>query len=449
MRVVSGGGGRFQDGNLVKVWTPADGKEMATLDHHKGKVARVALSPDESLLMTVSFDKTAALWNVGDLLKAAPQTPSAIEPRSEATRTRNPWKLSLGPQFAADRKFPDEGSYKRIGIIGLDTSHSTAFTSEFNPIEKKDPNNPDKERQFLPQPKELEGFRVTIARPQGSTDIASSTSRVPGYTQTVIEHNVKVVDSIDELLKEVDYVCLESNDGRPHLDQVLPVLKARKPVFVDKPIAGSLADAIAIYAAAKHYGTPVFSSSSLRFKPGCVSVRNGKFGEVLGADACSPCSLEETHPDLYWYGIHGVEILFTAMGTGCESVSRTSTKDFDVAVGTWTSGRVGTFRGIRGAKTVYGLNVYSKTAGGPVDLEGPPPPPEVKKPSSYYPLLVEIVNFFKTGKAPVSEAETLEIYAFMSAADESKRLGGVPVTLDSVMVKARAEAAEILKKKLK
>ena len=42
----------------------------------------------------------------------------------------------------------------------------------------------------------------------------------------------------------------------------------------------------------------------------------------------------------------------------------------------------------------------------------------------YEPLVVEIAKFFKTGKPPVSAEETLEIFAFMEAADESKRKGG-------------------------
>lgn len=458
LRVVSGGGGRFQNGNLVKVWTPADGKEIATLEHHKGKVSRVALSPDETQLLTVSFDKTAALWKLEDVLKPAPETPGVIEPRSDAARTKGSrLRELLGPQFAADVKLPDHGRFKRIGIIGLDTSHSVAFTKEFNAIDLPEPEQKGtvKENAFAEQPEELQGFRVTAAYPKGSEDIESSTERVPGYTKAVVEYHVKIVPSIDELLAEVDCVLLETNDGRPHLQQVLPVLRARKPVFVDKPLAASLAEAVAIYEAARHYKTPVFSSSSLRFYPGTALVRSGKFGPVLGADAFSPCSLEESHPDFYWYGIHGVEILFTAMGTGCESVSRTSTSDFDMALGKWKDGRIGTYRGIRGAKLDYGLSIFTKTTSKSIDLKDPAPknakartapvPPQ----SSYFPLLVQITQFFRTGTPPVSEAETLEIYAFMSAADESRKLGGAPVTLESVMVKARAEAKEILKGRLK
>jgi predicted dehydrogenase len=240
---------------------------------------------------------------------------------------------------------------------------------------------------------------------------------------------VEIVDSIEKLVEQVDVVFLETNDGRPHLEQVLPVLRARKPVFIDKPISGSLTDAVAIFDAANHFKVPVFSSSSLRFAEGAQALRGGKVGNILGCDAYSPCSLEKTHPDLYWYGIHGVETLFTVMGTGCEKVTRASTPDTDVAVGVWKGGRVGTFRGIRGGSAGYGGTAFGSKGIAQVGPYG-----------GYRPLVVEIVKFFETGVAPVSPEETLEIYAFMEAADESKRQGGVPVTLDSVMKKARAEA---------
>jgi hypothetical protein len=309
----------------------------------------------------------------------------------------------------------------RVGIIGLDTSHAIAFTGLLN-----DPNAKPA----------LANCRVVAVYPKGSPDIQSSVSRVPRYTEQIKAKGVKIVGSIDELLTQVDAVLLETNDGRPHLEQILPVLKAGKPVFIDKPIAGSLTDAVAIFAAAKHYKVPVFSSSSLRYSEGAQALRNGKLGDIYGCDAYSPCSLEKTHPDLFWYGIHGVETLFTVMGTGCESVTRTSTPGTDVAVGKWKGGRVGTFRGIRKGKASYGGTAFGSKGIGPIGPYG-----------GYRPLVVEIVKFFRTGKVPVSAEETLEIYAFMEAADESKRQSGAVVTLASVMEKARKEAKEKLAKK--
>jgi predicted dehydrogenase len=315
--------------------------------------------------------------------------------------------------------FAEEAQPIKVGIIGLDTSHVTAFTKLLNDAKAE---------------ADIAHCRVVAAYPKGSPDIESSTSRVPGYIEIVKEHGVEIVDSIDELVKRVDCVLLETNDGRPHLEQVLPVLKGGKPVFIDKPVAGSLADAIAIFAAAKKYNCPLFSSSSLRYAEGAQAIRNGAVGEVLGCDAYSPCSLEATHPDLYWYGIHGCETLFTVMGAGCESVSRTTTPDFDFVAGKWNDGRIGTFRGIR----AKGASGYGGTAFGTKGIK------EIGKSGGYRPLLVEIVKFFRSKQAPIAAAETLEIYAFMEAADESKRQGGCPVTLAEVMKKAESAAAKRL-----
>ena len=302
----------------------------------------------------------------------------------------------------------------RAGILGLDTSHAIAFTKLLNDTTAKD---------------RVEGCRVVAAYPKGSPDIKSSVERVPEYTKQVKELGVEIVDSIESLIAKVDVVFLETNDGRPHLEQVLPVLKARKPVFIDKPIAGSLADAVAIFDAANRNSVPVFSSSSLRFAEGAQALRDGKVGDVVGCDSYSPSPLEETHPDLFWYGIHGVETLFTVMGAGCESVQRVNTPGTDVVVGTWKGGRVGTFRGIRAGSSGYGGTAFGSKGIAQVGPYG-----------GYRPLLVEVVKFFETGVAPVSQEETLEIYAFMEAADESKRRGGATVTLESMLAKARASA---------
>jgi hypothetical protein len=91
---------------------------------------------------------------------------------------------------------------------------------------------------------------------------------------------------------------------------------------------------------------------------------------------------------------------------------------------------VGTFRGLRKAPYKYGGTIFGTKGNAPVGDYG-----------GYEPLVVEIVKFFKTGQPPVSAEETIEIYAFMEAADESKRQGDRPVTIESVLAKARAQAA--------
>lgn len=307
----------------------------------------------------------------------------------------------------------------KVGMIGLDTSHAIAFAKEMN----REPADP-----------EMQNCRVVVAYPFGSRTIESSASRIPKYTEEMKAMGVEIVDSIDALLAQVDAVLLETNDGTIHLEQALAVFKAGKPVFIDKPVAAQLADVVAIYRVAQEMGVPLFSSSSLRYSKAAQAIRGGSLGKVTGCDTYSPCSTEPSHSDLYWYGIHGVEPLVTVMGTGCQSVTRTSTKDYDVVVGLWDDGRIGTFRGIRAGASGYGGVAFGEKGSAAVGpYEG------------YRPLVVEIAKFFRTGEVPISPEETLEIYAFMEAAAESRRRNGMRVTLEEVMVKAESDATQRLK----
>ena len=233
----------------------------------------------------------------------------------------------------------------RVGIIGLDTSHSIAFTKILNDSKSGD---------------SFGRYKVVAAFPQGSLDIKSSVDRIEGYTSQIKAMGVEIVDSIDTLLKKVDVVLLETNDGRRHLEQALPVLRAGKRMFIDKPMAASLADAMIIFDTAKHFSVPVFSSSSLRYMEGMSEIEKGEIGKIIGVISHSPATIEKTHPDLFWYGIHGVEIMFTAMGTGCKSVVRIATPDTDVVVGTWHDGRIGTFRGSRSGVYEIGCQVFGE-----------------------------------------------------------------------------------------
>ena len=301
----------------------------------------------------------------------------------------------------------------RIGIIGLDTSHVVAFTDVLN-----DPKNKN----------HITGGKVVAAFKGGSKDIPSSWDRVEGYTKTLTEkHGVKVVDSIEELCKQVDAVMLESVDGRPHLEQAKPVIKAGKPMFIDKPMAGSLREVLEIFKLARENKVPVFSSSSLRYGKDTQAVRNGSVGKVLNAETASPCSLEPHHSELFWYGIHGVESLFTVMGTGCETVKRgTSTNGTIEVTGTWRGQRTGIYR-----ESFHGKGkTYTGIAKGE---KGEAP---VGSYDGYAPLVAEAIKFFQTGISPVPEEETIEIFAFMEAAEESKRQNGQPVSIDDILKKS-------------
>jgi len=307
----------------------------------------------------------------------------------------------------------------RAGMIGLDTSHVPAFAKIFNNLKATG---------------DIAGIRIVAGYP-GGTDIPASRDRVKGFTEQLRGMGIEIFDSIPRMLEKVDVVLLESVDGRIHLQEAIPVIEAGKPLFIDKPVAGSLADAIVIYELAKKHNVPCFSSSSVRFSPGIQELlKNEKLGTIQGAATWGPCTYQEGTPDMFFYGIHGIEPLYALMGTGCETVTRIQTKDTDLVSGIWKDGRVGTYRGIRKNKADFGAVAFGSKGIVETGREG-----------GYEELCTEVGRFFKTGKPPVSAEETIEIFAFMEAADESKRQGGAPVSLKDVLSKARAAAELKLK----
>jgi predicted dehydrogenase len=297
----------------------------------------------------------------------------------------------------------------RLGMIGLDTSHAIEFTRLLNQPDHKD---------------HVPGGRVVAAVKAGSPDLEASWSRVEGYSRQLQDQfKVRLVPSIQELCQQVDAVLLESVDGRPHLAQARPVIQAGKPLFIDKPLAGSLRDAIEILRLAREAKVPVFSSSAYRFYDSLRELKAKPVGQVRCVVSWGPAYRESHHPSLFWYGIHPTEALFAVLGSGCESVVCSPGAEADVVTGRWSDGRLGTLVALRSGATPHKVVVFGSKAVAEQQPGG----------DSYAPLVREIMRFFQTGVAPVSSQETLEIFAFMEAADESLRQGGRPVQLAELL----------------
>ncbi len=295
------------------------------------------------------------------------------------------------------------GADLRLGIIGTDTSHVIEFTKMLN-----DASLPD----------HVPGARVVAAYKGGSKDIKSSAERIDKFAEELkTKWKIEFSPDIASLCRKVDAVLIESVDGRQHLEQAKAVIAAGKPMFIDKPLAATLEDAREIARLAKTAGVPWFSSSSLRFGEIGTTM---KYPDTLGVTTWGPGPLEEHHHlDLAWYAIHPIEILYTLMGMGCEEVTRTYTDGADVVVGRWRGGRIGSVRALR-PYGGYGAIVFrAKT----VTQSNP------KAAAGYRPLVLEIVKFFETKQPPVPNEETLEIFAFLDAAQRSKEAGGAPMKL--------------------
>ncbi len=297
----------------------------------------------------------------------------------------------------------------KAGIIGYDTSHAVKFAELANSA----PGSKTK------------GIKVIAGYPSFSPDIKASFSRVDAFKAEMVEKwGVITTSSIKELVDMCDVILLESVDGRRHLQEAEPVIKAGKPLFIDKPLASNYTDSRKIVEMAGENNCPVFSSSPLRFDLNITKTKNDEtLGGLLGCDAVTPSSLEISNPGLFWYGIHGVEILYTFMGEGCVKVYSEKSEDFHLVTGLWRDGRLGSVRGTRRGKPGFGATVFGEHKSVRVLSSNEIP---------FYSLIFkEIEEFFKTGEPPVSVEETLEIMKFMQASLLSEKTGR-PVLLEEI-----------------
>ena len=301
----------------------------------------------------------------------------------------------------------------KIGLIGLDTSHSPKFVKIIN-VEK---------------PAEVAGMRVVAAYPWGSKDIKSSYERIPAYTESVKSNGVEIVDSIDKLIEMSDFICLETNDGREHLWQAEKVFKAGKPVFIDKPLAHNLHDALKIYELGKKYNAKYFSCSSLRYGEVVKNARAGKYGKIRTMCVTSPSPEEEqgTHNYYSWYGIHGFEPYVAVMGTGADRVTCLRTDKGDAISVQYPEGRIGQLNLLRDKWNYCGY-VIGEDKDGKTKVAA-----YENGAAGYQPLLADILKFIKTGEPSFQPEESVEIFKLMEAAEMSAKRGGAPVTLEEAV----------------
>ncbi len=297
----------------------------------------------------------------------------------------------------------------RLGLLDFDTSHVVEFTRRLN-------------HSGSDQDQWVDGARVVAGCP-GSSKIAPDD--VKRYTKQVEALGVPLVDKPGDLIGKVDGVLIESQEGGAHWQAARTFLEAGVPCFVDKPFACSTADAKRMAALAAAKNVPLFSSSSLRYAPELVDfLADAKHGKVVGALAYGPAPLYEKdptlNPGLYHYGIHAVEVLYTLMGPGCRRVTCTHEKGTDVVTGRWADGRLGCVRGIRSGQADYGALVFTERGVRPL---------AIGTRFIYRELLRQIVRMFETRKAPLDVAVTVEIVAFIEAANRSAANHGAGETV--------------------
>ena len=290
----------------------------------------------------------------------------------------------------------------KIGLVGLDTSHVTAFGSLLN-----DPGNAN----------HVPGARIVAAYPGGSKDFELSWSRVEGFTRTLREkYAVEMKDSPEAVAEGVDLLFITSVDGRVHRGQFERTVKFKRPTFIDKPLAVSVDDAEAIVRLANAEKVPVMSCSSLRYAQPLVEAVGGRREEVLGCDTFGPLSEVPTQPGLFFYGVHAVDMLVSVMGHGCQHVGAMHTDAGDVLTLAWPGGRTGSVRLAKSGHGKYGCTLHRKAGAQFVDASA------TKKPA-YATMLEAILRSLPQGESDVPADEMLDTVRILEAANAARQTG--------------------------
>jgi len=295
-----------------------------------------------------------------------------------------------------------------LGILDFDSSHCVELARRLNHVGVTSD-------QFV------EGARVVIGSP-GRSEMAPE--RIEQFTPAMRDCGVSIADR-DTVLDTAEAILVLSLCGAAHRNHAVAALERGRPTFVDKPFTTTYPDAQAILAAAARSNTPLHYGSGMRFCEELLAVPQlqSRWGAILGAVCYGPAKRNPHNPGLFHYGIHTVEILFTLFGPGCESVVASVADGADVVTGRWKDGRLGTIRGTRTGSTAYGATLFCENGVVPLLLSAT---------NAYRNLLRALVRGFQTGIALVPYEVILEETAFVLAALESERQGGVPIPLSTV-----------------
>ncbi|MGI5870091.1 MAG: Gfo/Idh/MocA family protein [Kiritimatiellia bacterium] len=286
-----------------------------------------------------------------------------------------------------------------IGLIGLDTSHVIAFA------------------RLLNGPTPHPGARIAVGWPGGSDDVPLSRNRVEGFTRELRElHGVRILDTPEAVADHADLVFITSVDGRTHLELYRRIASRGKPVFIDKPLATSLADANEIVRLADSAGATVASCSMLRFAGELPAAIAWDRESIVGCDAYGPMDEQPSQPGLFWYGCHGVEMLVAAMGAGCREVRCVRTDGHDLLTAVWDDGRVASYHGVRGAASKFGLVLHCRAGTEPVDLYAGKPWEAA--------FLDALLETLPRNRPLVPTAEMLDVVAIIEAANRSRSNNG-------------------------
>jgi len=220
----------------------------------------------------------------------------------------------------------------------------------------------------------------------------------------------EVCDDITDCGKDVDGIIIPDDCSLRHYRFAEPLWEFGKPIFIDKPLAGTIEEAEAVVAKAEAHGVPLFSASGLQFTREIEEARPEieKLGRVL-------CALAANPNELVFYGIHGLAMLYQLYGPGIESAQNIGEGSLDIVKYRWRDGRIGLQVGLEEGRPGWKLTVFGEK--GRLDI------PIADADYFYWNVMRHFIEMVKTGRQPLPNADMLEVIRALCLAKESKRRG--------------------------
>ncbi len=285
----------------------------------------------------------------------------------------------------------------KVALVGLDTSHSVDFIRLMQGTD-------------CPPDQKITGMLATACM---RFDTPFQSKEGLDDRQKILESwGVKVTTHFEECVADCDAIMLTINDPAFHLEYFTKCASLGKPIFMDKPLADTLANGKAISALAAAKGVKVMSSSSLRHTSAlleaCAAIPTPAQATTFGPLGKAPAG-----SSIVWYGVHAFEMLERAMGRGAANLTVYRDKAGAVCTVAYADGRRGVVELAEGNYSYGGaLRGDGKAAAFVVDMR-----------FASSKQLQDIQTFFQTGTAPLTFDDTLEVMALLDAAQHAFTTG--------------------------
>jgi len=277
---------------------------------------------------------------------------------------------------------------KRLGIIGAENSHTAAIAKELNIA------------------KSVRGFRVTHV--WGETRAFAVAAAEAGQIPNIVR-------APEDMLGQVDCVMVDHRHGKHHVPAVRPFVAARVPVFVDKPLTTSLAEAKRFLAFRRQKRAAVTTMSAVPHQEAARQVRKRlkTLGPLRVVHLNGPGDPKSKHGGVFFYGIHQADLMVELFGTGALDVAATRNGSAMTSVIRYGDGLTVTI----GMPGVGGFSIAAYGTAGMLQE------PIAFDKNVYRTTTGIFTRMFRTGAEPFSDERMLAPIAVLEAMDKSLRLG--------------------------